>query len=302
MTEQKILKALWGSPDRPLRIGDLEIPAYVLENGTRVLCGGGMQTALQLGQSHGSKLRKLLSSTNIKPHISNELAMALDTPLRFTRPGRGGVLATGYESTILPDICSAILDARKKEKKLTAAELAVADQCEILTRAFAKVGIIALIDEVTGYQEIRDREALQQILDKFLRKEYAAWAQRFPEEFYREMFRLRNWQWRGMRAQPSLSGSSLHKRPRLSAPSSRHIGRVWNVENPQGERGWRKHKHHQWLTEEIGIPALAQHLYATIGFMRASTTWDQFYRMMQRAFPKLNSSMFLSFPEPEENV
>ena len=301
MTEQKILKALWGSPDRPLKIGDLEIPAYVLENGTRVLSGRGMQTALQLGQSHGSKLRKLLSSTNIKPHISNELAMALDTPLRFTRPGRGGVLATGYEATILQDICSAILDARKKEKKLTAAELAVADQCEILTRAFAKVGIIALIDEVTGYQEIRDREALQQILDKFLRKEYAAWAQRFPEEFYKEMFRLRNWQWRGMRV----------NRPSVVAHYTKDLvyqrlapGILEELErrNPQGERGWRKHKHHQWLTEEIGIPALAQHLYATIGFMRASTTWDQFYRMMQRAFPKLNSSMFLSFPEPEENV
>jgi hypothetical protein len=301
MTEQKILKALWGSPDRPLKIGDLEIPAYVLENGTRVLSGRGMQTALQLGQSHGSKLRKLLSSTNIKPHISNELAMDLDTPLRFTRPGRGGVLATGYEATILPDICSAILDARKKEKKLTAAELAVADQCEILTRAFAKVGIIALIDEVTGYQEIRDREALQQILDKFLRKEYAAWAQRFPEEFYKEMFRLRNWQWRGMRV----------NRPSVVAHYTKDLvyqrlapGILEELErrNPQGERGWRKHKHHQWLTEEIGIPALAQHLYATIGFMRASTTWDQFYRMMQRAFPKLNSSMFLSFPDPEENI
>ena len=164
--------------------------------------------------------------------------MALDTPLRFTRPGRGGVLATGYEATILPDICSAILDARKKEKKLTAAELAVADQCEILTRAFAKVGIIALIDEVTGYQEIRDREALQQILDKFLRKEYAAWAQRFPEEFYREMFRLRNWQWRGMRV----------NRPSVVAHYTKDLvyqrlapGILEELErrNPQGERGWR---------------------------------------------------------------
>ena len=87
MAEPKILKALWGSPDRPLKIGDLEIPAYVLENGTRVLSGRGMQTALQLGQSHGSKLKGLLRSKNIKPHITNELAMALDAPLRFVRPG-----------------------------------------------------------------------------------------------------------------------------------------------------------------------------------------------------------------------
>ncbi len=47
------------------------------------------------------------------------------------------------------------------------------------------------------------------------------------------------------------------------------------------------------------ILPLAQHLYATIGFMRASTTWDQFYRMMQRAYPKLNSTLFLNFEEPD---
>src|SRR5271157_1546686 len=293
MTEQKIWKALWGSPDRPLKIGDLEIPAYVLENGTRVLSGRGMQTALQLGQSHGSKLRKLLSSTNIKPHISNELAMALDQPLRFVRPGRGGKLAVGYEATILPDICDAILDARK-QGNLTAPEHLVADQCEMLTRAFAKVGIIALIDEVTGYQEIRDREALQAILDKFLRKEFAAWAKRFPDDFYREMFRLRNWQWRGMKVnRPSVVGHYTKDLvyQRLAPGVLEELER----RNPKDDKGYRKQKHHQWLTEDIGHPALAQHLYATIGFMRASTSWDQFYRMMQRAFPKLNTTMLLDF-------
>jgi len=70
--------------------------------------------------------------------------------------------------------------------------------------------------------------------------------------------------------------------------------------NPKDDKGNRKSKHHQWLTEDIGHPALAQHLYATIGFMRAASTWDQFYRMMQRAFPKLNSNMVLNFPEDSD--
>jgi hypothetical protein len=298
MAEQKIWKALWGSPDRPLRIGNLEIPAYVLEDGTRVLSGRGMQTALQLGQSHGSKLKKLLSSANIKPHITNALAMALDKPLRFVRPGRGGKLAVGYEATILPDICDAILDSRKLEN-LTPAELLVADQCEILTRAFAKVGIIALIDEVTGYQQIRDKEALQQILDKYLLREFAAWAKRFPDEFYKEMFRLRGWQWRGMRInRPSVVGKYTNDLvyQRL-APG---ILDELQERNPKDEKGQREGKHHHLLTQDIGVPALQQHLFATVGFMRASTTWDQFYRMMQRAFPKLNSTLFLNFPEPED--
>src|SRR5712692_10382868 len=38
----RLVKATHGSPDRPLRIGDLEIPCYVLEDGRRVLVQRGM--------------------------------------------------------------------------------------------------------------------------------------------------------------------------------------------------------------------------------------------------------------------
>ena len=34
--EDKILKAKYGSDKTPLRFGELEIPCYVLEDGTRV--------------------------------------------------------------------------------------------------------------------------------------------------------------------------------------------------------------------------------------------------------------------------
>lgn len=68
--------------------------------------------------------------------------------------------------------------------------------------------------------------------------------------------------------------------------------------NPKNEKGHRLHRHHQWLTEDIGHPALAQHLYAIIGFMRACGTWEDFYRMIQRAFPKKNTTMLLPMPDP----
>ena len=50
----KFLKAIFGFPETPLKIGALEIPCYVLEDERRVLSGRGMQDALALGQSHGS--------------------------------------------------------------------------------------------------------------------------------------------------------------------------------------------------------------------------------------------------------
>jgi len=40
-------------------------------------------------------------------------------------------------------------------------------------------------------------------------------------------------------------------------------------------------------------PALAQHLYAIIGFMRVATSWTQFKEMVQKAFPKKGETLFL---------
>jgi hypothetical protein len=162
---ENVKRAILGSPDNPLRLGreGLEIPCYVLEDGTRVLSGRGMQNALGLGQSHGTKFKELWTNKAITPYINNELAMVLQNPLRFIRPGRGGKIALGFEATILPDICNAVLEARERGV-LSGSQLLIAKQCEILARALAKVGIIALIDEVTGYEKIRDRDALQKIL------------------------------------------------------------------------------------------------------------------------------------------
>src|SRR5205814_4876184 len=178
--------------ERPLRIGDREIACYVLQDGTRVLSGRGMQTALGLGQRHGALLKQFMGRDNLKPFIPNDLAMALADPIRFIRPGRGGKLAVGFEATILPDICDAILEARK-QLRLTPSQDEIASQCEMLTRSFAKVGIITLVDEVTGYQEVRDKLALQAILDKYLTADRAKWAKTFPDEFYEQMYRFRIW-------------------------------------------------------------------------------------------------------------
>jgi len=67
--------------------------------------------------------------------------------------------------------------------------------------------------------------------------------------------------------------------------------------NPKGEKGYRKSKHQQWLTEDIGHPELQKHLAVLIGFERASANWGMFYRMVQRALPKLNEQIPLALEE-----
>lgn len=284
-----------------LRVGGIEIPCFVLPDGTRVLTQRGIQTTTGMGTSGGTggaqRIARIVESLEVKLSLSNELSARMKSPILFT-PVHGGRPAYGYEATVLIDYCELLLKSRDQGGVLTEAQERWAIASDVVIRAFAKVGIIAVIDEVTGYQQIRDREALQKILDKYLLHEFAVWAKRFPDEFYKEMFRLRGWQWRGMRVnRPSVVGKYTNDLvyQRL-APG---ILDELQHRNPKDERGNREGRHHQLLTGDIGIPALQQHLHATMGFMRASTTWDQFYRMMQRAFPKLNSTLYLNFPEAD---
>jgi phage protein len=71
----------------------------------------------------------------------------------------------------LADICEAFLEARNSIE-LSTRQRIIADQREILIRGFARVGITALVDEATGYQYERERDALQSILKAYINEEH----------------------------------------------------------------------------------------------------------------------------------
>ena len=288
-----------------LKIANIELSCAVLEDGTRVLSEREVTKALggKRGGSHwirkrsGAELPVYLSANNLRPFVDSELEMALKQPILY-QPKAGGNAGFGVKAEYLPKICDVLLRAREAGV-LRGRQAAIAARAEILVRAFAHIGIIALVDEATGFQVIRDRQALQEILERFLRKELAAWAKRFPDEFYQQLFRLRGWQWKGMKV----------NRPQVVAAYTKDLiyerlapGILEELEerNPKDERGRRKHRHHQWLTEDVGHPALAQHLYAIIGFMRASPSWKHFKDMVQKAFPKKGETLFLPIAEPPQ--
>ncbi len=283
-----------------LNLGNIKIPCAVLDDGKRVITEHGMTMSLLGSRSGASKRLKkahqdggallpiFLAPGNLKPFISDELAAG---PLTAIEYRDGDRTVRGFDATALPAACDVWLKAREAGA-LQSQQLDKAQKAEMLMRGLAHIGIIALVDEATGYQEIRDRLALQAILDAYLRKELAAWAKRFPDEFYQQMFRLKGWQWKGMSVnRPSVVGKFTNDivYERL-APG---ILEELQTRNPKDERGQRSAKHHQWLTEDVGHPALAQHLHAVIGFMRASSTWNSFYRLMQRAFPKKGNTIEL---------
>lgn len=301
MTES-VVQALYGSPYNPLRIGDLEIPCYVLEGERRVLVQRGIVSALGMARGSsantgGDRLAKFTAGKTISSHVSANLLRVTANPIRFRTPF--GSEAYGYEATVLADICEAVLQARA-DGKLQKQQEHIAKQCEILVRGFARVGIIALVDEATGFQNVRARRALDKILEKWIADELAKWAKMFPDEFYQQMARLRG----------------LHY-SEIATKRPAYIGRLTNdivyerlapgvlaelkEKTPKDEKGRRKYRYHQWLTEDIGNPRLREHLWAVIGLMRASSNWRNFESLLNRAFPKYTDhpQLFIDYEENE---
>lgn len=284
-TPREVAKATHGSPDRPLRIGEIEIPCYVLSDGRRVLVQKSLVSALGMtpgGSSHGGdRMGKFVGQDRLKPYISEHLRPGTLSPIEFvTTDGFRGI---GYEATLLADICDAILEARK-HGALTARQQHIADRCEILVRGFARVGIIALIDEATGYQVDRARDALAKILEAFVTKELRRYMKTFPADFYRELFRLREIPYDGSPKKPQYIGHLTNDLiySRLAPGVLEELKRV----NPKNEQGNRKGKLFQGLTEKVGNPRLLEHLAAVTTLMRVSKTWDQFMEMLDHGLPR----------------
>lgn len=299
------LIARYGTSERPLKIGNIEIPCYVLSDGTRVLAQRGLQSGIGLSESGGSggvrRIAAFMSRLSEKGIDVRGLVARTNSPIRFV-PAHGGNPADGYDAMILPDICAVIIDADIKGK-LDGRLKRLSERAAILQHGFATVGIIAMVDEATGYQGFRDRDTLQKILDRFIGKELSKYAPKFREEFYEQMFRLKGWTYH--------PGSS--KRPmqmaritidlvydRLGPGLTKELrARRNEIFDATGKKGKLK----QVLTEDIGHPALEEHLTGLtfIGKGFADKDWDGFHRHVDRAVPAFNRTIPLPFPEVENN-
>jgi hypothetical protein len=289
----KVLEARYGSPDRPLKIGEFEIPCYVLSNEKRVITQSGFLKALGIqyrgetdkkaeGEDTPARLVRFINGKRINPFISNELKALLENPIKFQN--QTGSTAYGYEATCLVDVCDAVIQARKAGQ-LQKQQHHIAERAEALIRAFAKTGIIALIDEVTGFQTVREKDALQQFLGKFLLEEHAKWVKTFPDEFFEMIFRMKGWTWHfASTKKPQVVGHYVNDfvYSRIAPQVLKELREL----NPKID-GKRKAKHTQFITTDYGHPKLKEHLTAITALGRATGyNWNNFIRFINRAFPK----------------
>ena len=271
-----------------LNIGGMQIPCYVTKDGKRLLSQRRMQVALGVAddnisyQISGQRMVRFLEQKSLKPLFDKMLDRSKLEPV-IVYDNKMKIVS--YNAELLPELCNVILEGRREGIIKGSRQLLIAKKCEILLGGLAQVGIIALVDEATGYQYVRAREALERILEQFIAKELFKWVKTFPNEFYQELFRLRNWQYSPLSVKrPAVVGKLTNDLvyQRLAPGVLEELKK----RNPKTEKGTRKHRHHQWLTKNLGHPKLREHLASVIALMKASTRWDDFKRMINRALPK----------------
>jgi hypothetical protein len=151
-------------------------------------------------------------------------------------------------------------------------------------RGLAHVGIIALVDEVTGYQQDRARDELNRILEAYVSKELLPWTKRFPDEFFKQLYRIHGWEYReGQHKRTPYVGKLINKLvydklPPGVLPELRRL-------NPPTEKGYRRYQHHRLLTPETGHPHLDRQLLEVTTLLRVSDDRANFERLFEKAFP-----------------
>lgn len=300
-------KARRASHTGELKIFDIIIPCAVLEDGTRLLTQRGVFVSLgrhkspTKGQASMEDRPAFLAAKNLEPFIPEELRKKW-VPVPFkSQGGYRGNIAFGYRAEILPMVCNVFIDA-DEAGATTSQQKHIVERCRLLVRGLAVVGVVALVDAATGYEEVRDRMALQKILERYISPALIPWQKTFPDEFYEELFRLRGWPYRPMSVKrPILVGKLtqdlVYKR---LAPG---VLDALTELTPRNEDGRLKHHLHRHLTPEEGRVALERHLHTVIAMMRGSTTWDGFKRLVNRALPKQDAipQLPLRYPGEDEN-
>lgn len=303
---KKAAKKRWDVPQASytgtLKLGDFELPCAVLSDGTRVLTetdfmrGMGMYRSgalsVRRGQGKaGAQVPLYLAFKNLIPYINMHLGNVHELVLKY-KTERGST-AHGIRADLIPKICDVWIDAQEDDV-LGARQEQIADKAKLIMRALAHVGIIALVDEATGFQRERATNALAEILEKYIEKELQPWIKTFPDDYYEELFRLRGLEFPGDTVKRPqyfghLTNDIIYKR---LAPA---VLDELKSTTPRDDSGRRKHKFFQKLTTDLGHPKLREHMASILTIMRLSNDYEDFYEKLEKIHPQYNKTLQIQY-------
>lgn len=287
---KKAAVARWG--ERPLKATHrgsfkdefgIDVECYVLddEQKTAVISKRGMGLTLGMGES-GSVFTTFINRNRMVDFVGSELSEKIAKPLVFQAMSSGAALPTpahGYDVTILIDVCKAILDAdaagvmRKSDQHIV-------KQARIILNASAKAGIKNLVYALAGYDATRAEVIAA--FKFFVREEAREYEKEFPDQLYREWYRLYELKQLGRNRPWKFKALTIGHVYRPLANSNGKILQLTRDQKAKAEEGKNKSLH-QFLSE-VGVKALRTHLGRLLGIAEVSATSDEYERHVERIF------------------
>ena len=267
-----------------LFIGDKMISCAVLENGQRIITQSSIYKVFDKPRRGSQKIDNALipyfvTSKNLLAFIDDDIKKVFEEVEYISKNGR---VVIGYKAEVIPSLCDIIIEAHNRGA-LNQSQNVLYEQSMILLRALAKVGITALIDEATGFQNDRQAQELQNLLAKFIGEDLLKWQKRFPNQFYKEMFRLHKWEYDpNSTKRPGYAGSFTMKYVYDLFPKK--VMEIIKRENPRTISNNHLYRHHQFLSVDIGIPELDRHISKLLGVMALSDNIEDFEKNFKKAF------------------
>jgi hypothetical protein len=274
-----------------LMIGDKEISAAVLPGGKRIITQATFLRAL--GRSRSPKagtgvlttvdeLPFFLQAEVLKPFIGEDLRASTKAAFFLEMEGKKNV---GYDALALPGVAEVYLQMR--DDFVTRNQLPpkpyrhIIVACDLLIRGLARVGIIALVDEATGFQYDRPRRDLEEHLKKYLTESLRRWVRTFPADYFRELCRLRGVTLRPDMRLPQYFGKLTNNLIyRRIAPNL-----LKGLKNKRVELDTPNAKLHSGLSLDHGVPELLLHLGSVTTVMKMNTDYDAFVKQLDKILP-----------------
>ncbi len=273
-----------------LHIAGHDIQCAVLENESRIINGTNVLKVFgrkQMGAAKHQGMSPILTSKKLEAFVLPEEIERLKPVTYIAKNGRE---VSGYHADAMQILCEVYLRARD-EDELSEGQQHLATQADIIIRSLAKTGVVALVDEATGFQYEREKDALQKVLSAYISEDYLKWQRRFPRKFYEEMFRLCGWDFNPLTVKrPGYLGKLTNKYVYDLLPEG--LAEKLRELNPVNESGNRSRKHHQHLTEGVGQVHLERHLTKVITLMEISDDFNQLDNHINRVFRNVDQLSF----------
>jgi hypothetical protein len=270
-----------------LPIGENELPCYVLNDGRRVISRTGATTSLT--GRRGGDLESYISVGALQGYLPPDFT---DHMIEFTLQGVTNRTVRGITAESFCDLCTAYVRALDDGALQSDRQREIAAHAGIFLAASAKVGLLALIDEATGYQYDRAEDALRFKLKIFLEDEMRKWEKTFPDQLWTEFGRL-----------TGRKGATNSQRPRYWGKLVMELvyGYLdadvaqWLKDNaPKPQHG---QNYHQWLSSQYGLKKLTEHLWMLIGMAAACQSMPELRQKMAERFGR-HQVQFTLFVEP----